>query len=72
MSRVRLEEIAPASGYCSQEISLAYPCEEGGDLLLAHDDYYLPLRQLEEEEGGYSTPSSHFIAFDVFVHVLFR
>jgi hypothetical protein len=32
-----------------------------GDRFLAHDDYYLPSLQLEVEEGGYSTPSSHFI-----------
>ncbi len=31
-------------------ISLAYPCEEGGVLLLAHGDNYLPPRRLEKEE----------------------
>jgi hypothetical protein len=51
----------PGIADSSQDISLAYPCVVAGDLLLAHDDYYLPSRQLDVEEGGDSTPSSHFI-----------
>ncbi len=47
---------------CSQDISLSYPCEvHAEDLLPPHDDYYLPSLQLEEDEGGDSTPRSHLI-----------
>ncbi len=34
---------------------LSYPSGVAGGLLLAHGDYYLPLRLLEKGDGGDST-----------------
>jgi hypothetical protein len=34
------------------DISLHYPREEGGILLLAHGDNYLPPQRLDEGKGG--------------------